>query len=204
MTTALIADGPAWTDRGAFWIALAAAILSVVALAVSWILGLRSARAAEKSERHAQASAQAAERVARAEVDRDHDMYKPVQIGPESFVIERNPRSGEENLFCVFTPTRSYRITGESVEGNSHMPLSVPLFNPAGVQVRMFIDVLQPIRDISSKTELRLRFWPPAEVDNRDLWTCRCDRPLGSHEGAHWEMTVPVVTPPRLTGSLMA
>lgn len=47
-------------------------------------------------------------------------------------MIEQNPRTGEDNLFCVFTPTRSYRITGESVEGASHSPLSFDLFNPAG------------------------------------------------------------------------
>jgi type II secretory pathway pseudopilin PulG len=172
-----------------------AIVISLGALAVSWLLGLRSARAAEKSEQHAKASAHAAERVARAEVDRDHEMYKPAQIGPESFVVEQNPRTNEEDLFCIFTPTRSYRISGESMNGSSPMALSMPLFNPAGVQVKVFIDVLNPIRDMSSKTELRLRFWPPADVDDRDLWTCRCERPLGSHEAPHWEMTVPVATP---------
>ncbi|MFI7547968.1 hypothetical protein [Actinoplanes sp. NPDC049599] len=186
-------SSPSITD----WLTLVVAVLALAGSVWAIIYNRSSASSARSAVAEAKKAAAAAERVSQSEIDRDHEMFRPPQIGSEAFSLEVNPRTKEENLVLKFTPARTYRITGQSIEGDSHSPLSCPLFNPAGVPVRIVVDVLRPHRERSAVKELRLSFWPPAQVDKRDLWTCRCGQPLESHESAHWEVTVPVVTPPR-------
>ncbi|MFE9187804.1 hypothetical protein ACFYMB_31235 [Micromonospora haikouensis] len=185
---------------------VAAVLVSVAALIVSWVYGARSAAASQRSADasetsavHAKASAESAAKVAQVELERDHESYRPGD--PDAtFVIEHNPRTGEENLFFTFVPKHSYRILGDAVQGNSRSTLSMNgMTHVAGKPVRVFVDVLRPHRDTSSVEELKLRFYPPDPVDkDMDQWTCRCGRPTDSSEAAHWTWTVPVTTPKRV------
>jgi hypothetical protein len=151
---------------------VAAVVVSVAALIVSWVYGARSASASQRSADasetsavHAKASAESAAKVAQVELDRDHQFHRPDDPDAK-FVIERNPRTGEENLFFTFVPKHSYRILGDAVQGNGRSPLSMNGMNHvAGKQVRVFVEVLRPHPDVSSVEELRLRFYPPDPVD---------------------------------------
>ncbi|MGK5741536.1 hypothetical protein [Micromonospora sp. URMC 103] len=171
-------------------LSIIAVVISAVALAASWWLGVRSARAAESS-------AAEARKVAQLELDRDHEAYRPPQPHNPRFEMSTNPRTGDHNLSFVFTPSRSYRILGESLEGGSRSPLSMNgMVHPAGQEVRVFVQTIRPVRETASVEKLRLRFWPPAAVDEGvEHWTCRCGRPTASDGPAHWEWLVTVETP---------
>lgn len=171
-------------------LSIIALAVSVSALAVSWWLGLRSARAAEQS-------AKDASRVARAEVNRDHEMYRPLQ-GGATFDRALNERTGKENLFLIFTPDRTYRIGGEALfdAGLGHealTPLDVGTgLAKAGAGVRLFVGELSGGRGASLPKALRLRFWPPAEGDPGEPWSCQCGRPLYPSGSMHWEWRIDI------------
>ena len=171
-------------------LSIIAVVISAVALAVSWWLGARSARAAESS-------AAEAKKVAQVELDRDHETYRPPQPSDPRFEMSTNPLTGDHNLFFTFTPPRSYRIQGDSLEEGSHSPLSMGgMLHPAGQEVRVFVQTIRPVRETASVEKLHLRFWPPADVDQGvEHWTCRCGRPIASDGPAHWEWLVTVETP---------
>lgn len=171
-------------------LSIIAVAISAVALAVSWWLGVRSARAAENS-------AIEAKKVAQVELDRDHEAYRPRQPLNPRFEMSTNPRTGDHNLYFTFTPTRSYRILGDSLEGGSRSPLSMSgMVHPAGQEVRVFLQTIRPVRETASVEKLHLRFWPPATVDQGvEQWTCRCGRPTAYDGPAHWDWLVMVETP---------
>jgi hypothetical protein len=158
-----------------------------------------SAEAAKESAGHAKSSAVSAAVVARTELERNHEMYRPAQPAEPHFQIEVNERTQHENLVFEFTPARTYRVSGDALnaDGNGRTPLSVNLLVRAGEKVRINFDELRPVRQDTTFKALHLRFWPPSEVDDVEQWTCPCNRPVASHEAAHWEWSVPVVQPPR-------
>jgi hypothetical protein len=187
-------------------LAIIAVGVSIGALAVSVWTGKynkRSAVAAEDSAatakeagESAKAAAESAASVARVELDRDHEAYRP-QLLDAHFEIVDNERTGGDNLFYVFTLTRSYRAAGDKLEGDSRSPLGLDLVLPAGKPIRVHVDGLRPVQDQSAVKSLHLRFWPPADADPVEWWTCRCGRPTESGNALHWEVQVPVETPPR-------
>ncbi|WP_146017459.1 hypothetical protein [Verrucosispora sp. ts21] len=221
-------SAPSWTDTGGFWIALAALVASIAALGVSiWSAysGHQSAIAGRESAMHAGTSAKAAEaaadssnvaaraaeksadadgKVARLELDRDHEAYRPVMPGPDGFQVVRESLNTvpelEKNhrLVYEFTPARTYRVVGEAVyrSGSPNpMTLSMPLLCRAGVPVRIVFEDLVMEKQRSDFSMLRFKFWPPAEVDLVEHWTCRCERPLESDGAPHWEATIAVGRP---------
>jgi hypothetical protein len=169
-------------------LSIVAIAVSVAALAVSWWLGLRSARAAEQSSVDAR-------RVASAEVNRDHEMYRPLQ-STATFEKVHDQRTGKENLFLVFTPGRTYRIAGDAItDAGSGREARMPLdlgngLARAGTPVRLFIGELTGGKGIPLPKALRLRFWPPAEGDPGESWSCQCGRPLHPSGALHWEWRI--------------
>jgi hypothetical protein len=164
---------------------------------LSWLLGVRSAKAAERSAKAAEDSAAEAAKVARVELDRDHETYRPPQPLTPHFEISTNSRTDHRQLFFKFTPPRSYRIFGDAIEGRSRsrLPFNGLAF-PAGQEVKVSVQTLYPVRKTASVEELHLRFWPPAESDEDvEQWTCQCGRPTASDGPAHWEWRVRVETP---------
>ncbi|MCO5973755.1 hypothetical protein [Actinoallomurus soli] len=57
------------------------------------------------------------------------------------------------------------------------------------------IELWPPGSKQAKTKKIRFQFWAPREGDEVDVWTCRCDRPVGESTGApgHWERTIPVV-----------
>lgn len=168
-------------------LSILAIAVSVAALVVSWWLGLRSAKAAERSSEDAR-------RVARAEVNRDHEMYRPLQ-GTATFEKVHNERTSKENLFLVFTPGRTYRLAGDAIFDagpgrEARMPLDLS-GGPArgGTPVRLFVGELTG-SDAALPKALRLQFWPPAEGDPGETWSCPCGRPLDPSGELHWEWRI--------------
>jgi hypothetical protein len=161
-------------------LAISAILVSVIGLGVALWTGSfnrRSADAAEGSQHAADRAADAAKdsarsaaQVARAERDRDHEMYRPYVNG--IFTRERSERTGNELIFFAFTPDRSYRMAGHAVDGQSKLPLTVPLLAPAGVPVRFQVDDLGGGKVSSSRELICLQFWPPvADLDPVEPWT---------------------------------
>jgi hypothetical protein len=205
--------GPPWTDTGAFWIALAAALLSAGALAVSiWsaISGTRSARyantsaeAAKRSADSADTSAKAAEKsaeadgkVAQVELDRDHETYRPAPLGGEFYREPSHAHPGRERIVFEFTLPRAYRAGGTLLyqgTGQGYLGLDPGPIIQAGHVNR--IEVGHTGMNIPKI--VRLHFWPPAADDPGETWTCRCGRaPIQDGNIAHWVWNV--LVPERL------
>lgn len=203
MTLNLAADSIPWTEQGGFWVGLAGLLVALGsmtfgALSVRW--AKRSALAAEassvssdRSADAAKASAESAEKVAHAELSRDHEMYRPPMPGRAGFIHVPNERTHEDNLFYEFTPPRGYRVEGNSVSdaGNneSRSPLSMSPILQGGRPVRVYVGELNggPL-----PKALEFRLWPPVLGDPGESWTCRCGKDLDSSGGPHWELSVPV------------
>lgn len=191
-------------------VAIIAIAISVVALAVAgWnaFSDTRSAVAAEdsavsarQSADSARASADSAARVAQLEVDRDHEAYRPAMPRPSDFVIETLP-SGEEDLWLVYRQPRSYRTRADLVEGDQRISSTMSLVQPAGHDMRIFIQRLRPQRQSATVEKVHVRYWPPAAGDpHAEPWSCRCGGPSGTDSDQnlpHWEQTIPIVTPQR-------
>ncbi|MEH0938323.1 hypothetical protein [Micromonospora psammae] len=205
---------PSWTEVGTFLTGAAAFVISVIALAVAIWTGKHNRRNADAAETSATAakdsaassgrSADAAEQAVRSateildiEKKRQHDAYRPPQPDSPRFEVVLNERTGQRNLFFVFSMPRSYRVLADKVERNARTPLGVDRLVRAGSTQRVHVETLVPGREQPLASEIHLRFWPPsAEVDEVELWTCPCGLP--THEGgtAHWEWNVSVVFPP--------
>jgi hypothetical protein len=209
VTSLLATSAPSWTETGGFWVALAAAILSLAAVLVSvWsaVSGSRSAayaktagQAAEQSAKAADVSARAAEqsaeadgKVARVELERDHESYRPHGV---TFQVKNTAGAGGNGVFATFVPTRSFRASGLLVtklkQGESSSTLSFGPAIEAGRPVEFYICSLNEYT--VGKADVHLRFWPPAAVDPGERWTCACDRPTDPESGtAHWELRAPL------------
>lgn len=205
---------PSWTEVGTFLTGVAAFVISVIALVVAVWTGKHNRRNADAAESSATAakdsatssarSADAAEQAVTSaneivdiEKKRQHDAYRPPQPGSPRFDVVLNERTGQQDLFFVFSLPRSYRVLADKVERNARTPLGVDRLVRAGSTQRVHVETLRPGREQPLASELHLRFWPPsAEVDEVEVWTCPCGLP--SHEGGvpHWEWNVSVVLPP--------
>lgn len=167
-------------------LSIAAIAVSIAALAVSWWLGLRSARAAEHSSEDAR-------RVASAEVNRDHEMYRPLEKSA-TFERTRDERASKDVLFLRFTPGRTYRIAGDALfDAGSSREARLPLdmgngLARAGTPVRLFIGEIASSPALPKA--LRLQFWPPAEGDPGEPWSCPCGRPTDPSGAMHWEWRI--------------
>ena len=175
-------------------LSIIALFLSAGALAVSWVFGLRSAKASEKSARYAEKSAKSAAEVAHAELTRDHEMFQPRGPANPGFIHVPNERTNEDDLFFEFTPRHGFRMAGDSVSkaGNteSRSPLALSPIAEAGKPVRIFVGSLNGRQQLPE--QLHLRFWPTVAGDPGDSWTCPCGRNTDPSGTPHWEWNEPV------------
>ncbi|MGW4943441.1 hypothetical protein ACWEOZ_17855 [Actinoplanes sp. NPDC004185] len=193
-------------------LSIIAIVISAVAIGVSVWTGLSNKRsavaaeqalvAAEKAADASAASARSAAQVAKAELERDHESYRP--RGVREFVLVRNERTGRDNVFFDFTPDRSYRLMGDGMhEHGGRVPLSSnpgPILQ-AGHRTRLYVGELE---GTPLPKSLSLRFWPPASTDPGEPWECPCDRPVSEGEDPHWVWNVPVVPPKRRPKPMVA
>jgi hypothetical protein len=205
----LAADAPAVTDWATAVTAVVALVLSIFAFAVSiWsaISGHRSAKAAEKaadiaeksmavsaqSAKAAEVSARAAEKSADAdgqlalvELSRNHQELAPVLIA-DMFKGVPHPVHDTDGLWFTFSLPRAYRVYAYVISkvGES-MPVSVdPLtLVPAGMKARVYVGPMELLPET-----LELRFFPPAEIDLVDQWSCRCGAEVNADKDSagHW------------------
>lgn len=223
-TMTFFAAGTAdWTDRGAFWVAAAALAVAAASLwyarssanaasrsathaETSADAAVKSAGSAEVAARAAEKSADADGQVARLELDRDHEAYRPPQPIEPRFELAANGQGGDD-LWFTFTVPRSYRLSGATISRVDNTvskgPLSMSLAQAAGQEVRVYVDHIPTGKAQTDVRYLNVRFWPPADVDEGvERWTCRCGRPLDVVEATqpgegHWEWLIEVKTPPR-------
>jgi hypothetical protein len=197
--------GPTLRAVTANIIAGLALLVSIVGAVYATRLGRRSAEAAEASvnsaDRAADAakdSARSAAQVATAELERDHESWRP-PMGTAAFTRIRNDRTRNMNLFLEFSLPRSYRIEGDAITGESRSTLSIAP-GPAvegGRLVRIFVDELLPQNQHQAAPQLlRFRIWPPVDGDAGDYWTCPCGRNTSPEGQPHWEWSVPVPKQP--------
>jgi hypothetical protein len=181
--------------------ALAALIVSIIALAVaiatagynrrnavaaedSAVSSARSADAAKESVESARSSAESAAVVARAEIEREHRDLRPVEPDmPKAVVMDRYSETGRGNRFLEFVLPRTYRLQGEVIIADARHPRDLGVAAEGGVKIRMFLDG----KDGVQAEAVRIRFWPPVDVDPGERWACQCDRPLADQGGPHWE-----------------
>ena len=189
-------------------LAVAAFMVSMLALWVAWWNGnsaRRSANAAEGSQHAsdraldaAKDSAEAARQVATAEVGRDHESYRP-DLSQGKFAHPRN-RSVRPFEYS-FVPSRRYRM--RVFAGNT----GEAMWDLTGDNVRTLrsgetvtIEAAEPEAE-EHPDSLLLQFWPPAPTAGEEVWTRSCGRPVEPSEHPHWDMRVEV---PRKRGKLIA
>jgi hypothetical protein len=164
-----------------------ALLVSIGALAVSWLYGARSANSARES-------ADDARKVRKAELEREHRDYPPV-LGDLEFVWETNPRTNKPNQFMTFRLSRTYRVFGDAVNDNdSRSPLGNGMGGAfeSGTIHRIFVS-----DDINPPKAVELRFFPPVDGDPGETWSCPCDRDAvpDVQKKGHW--VVQEVVPPQ-------
>ena len=221
MTVLSLADQQAasWTDVGTFLTGVAAFLISIVALVVAIWTGKHNRRNADAAESSALAakdsagssarSADAAEQAVTSaheilDIERrqQHDAYRPPQPDSPRFDLVRNERSGQLDLFFVFSLPRSYRVLGDKIERNVRTALGVNRIVRGGSIQRVYVETLLPGRTEPLAGDLHLRFWPPSpEADAVELWTCPCGLPTHEGEVPHWEWNVTIVSPPSLSNN---
>jgi hypothetical protein len=202
-------DAPSVTD----WLTAAVAVAALVASTLALWYNHRSAKAAEVSAQVAQdsaaaakTSADAAERVAQAELDRDHEMYRPGDPEPRFVWEDSSLHKDRLNLFFEYTPVRGYRAAGKPSfgPGKGHGSMSVPQVFPAGETQRIYVDDVAKSKPDLQVKMLELEFWPAQEGDPGELWICRCGRGTHPDGEAHWVWNVPVTAPPMPLEPLIA
>jgi hypothetical protein len=200
---------PLWTDILADAIGLLGGATGIVsALLVgrsnrsahrSAVASERSAVAAEQSAVAADKTAKAEAEVARIEAEREHE-----RLGPPALEKIDAHSTRQDTLQGSITVPHDYRVRGEAVWGNASWALNLPLLLIAGHKYTFQIESWTRDRKEPEARMLRFRFWPPAETDEVEHWSCPCGRPLqegGTNSPGHWERRVPInyVPPPMMT-----
>lgn len=181
-------------------LAIIAILVSLGALGVAFWQGCSSRRSADTAEEalktaqeaaaHAKASADAAERVAQAEVGRDHEMYKPKVNGGCELESTGWGNPDRDALVYLFTLDRDYEVMawvkrddGARAEARVRKP------DREDRDWKILLDEVPRGQRETRWERLEVRFWPPQAVAGRAVpWTCRCEGELvpGDRAG-HWE-----------------
>lgn len=193
--------------------ALAVGIPSVMAARRSARAGEEAAEAARDSARTGNESAEAARDSAAAAWDsareaaavtaieraREHDRLGPGAPPPSGIPSDLGPKQRDSvvpaTLFGTITVPRDYRVRAEAVTDNSHSPIGLPLLLRANQPYRFAIEGWPPDRTEPRAQAVRVRFWPPADIDDVDRWTCPCDRPASEETDrspGHWVWLAPI------------
>ncbi|NMO57505.1 hypothetical protein HH310_40840 [Actinoplanes sp. TBRC 11911] len=182
-----LAEDASNTDVAGLWVAVGAAAISVGSLVVAGL-----------SVRHAKRSADAAGRVARVELARDHRDLAP-RADWFNFVTDSSKRVAQNDRFLVGTLPRTYRMHGDLIfEGGSRSPLVVTPGTtlPAGTEIRAW---LFEAGKTVAPAEVEMRFFPAISNDPGEPWTCECGEAIAAtgHESrGHWVLRLKVEPPP--------
>jgi hypothetical protein len=170
---------PSWTDVGAFILGAAGTVLASFSIAI-----------AVRANRTARRSAIAAESAVQIEGDREHERFAPIM--PEhidAYLTQARTLRGS------ITVGRDYRVRGETVSTGASGSLDLPVLLRAGQEYEFQIEQWPPGRSEPQAEALRFRFWPPAEFDDVERWSCPCNRQTAegtSASPAHWQRVVPI------------
>lgn len=189
--------------------ALAALIVSILALVVAGVTARynkqnadaadksslaadRSADAAKESAEHAKSSAESAAAVARTEAEREHRDLRPTEPDiTASLTTATNPRGGHEDRFLEFVLPRTYRISGDAITGGSRSPLSFSPVAEGGKTIKVQLD-----KSVGPRVDaVHIRFWPPVPGDPGERWHCPCDRDATEGGDPHWSWYIEVPEP---------
>lgn len=174
------------------WIAIGSAGLAGWAV----LYARSSARSGKDSAASARRSADEAARISTIETERWHDDHKPPS--PGQIVAELRAGTPADSLWGKISVPHGYRVNADAYydTGGSTL-LSLPLLHPNQVY-DLHIEQWPPGSTRPKVKEVRIRFWPPLDVDKIDAWTCPCGRPTGETTDGpgHWEWRVPVVYDP--------
>ncbi|GAA0462769.1 hypothetical protein Aca07nite_76560 [Actinoplanes capillaceus] len=180
-------------DLATLLVAICAVIVSLYALRVAKQNADAADEAASHSARSADAakdSADSARQVLGIEASRAHEGHRPARPGVGAFEYHKNTRTHTQDRFFTFHVDKTYRVKGVAIIGAGRSPLSVPLVAEAG-EVRVYVDTM----DKPAAERLHFQFWPPAEGDPGEAWSCPCGANCDSEAPAHWEWTVAVPPP---------
>lgn len=156
----------------------------------------RARLAEERASRAEEYAHEIAETSLRMERDRQHRDLRPPQPPPIETVVRQDPYSADlRGLFGSITVPRDYRVRIDAINGPSSARVNTDLLVQAEQPYEFEIEKWPQDRTEPMAKELWVRFWPPAEVDKVEHWTCPCDRPSSYGDGSgpgHWEWHVPI------------
>lgn len=116
------------------------------------------------------------------------------QAPDEITVILEHDEEGRGALFGKLTlgGHETYRIEAEGVstDGKTIQALGFPFFLDPGER-RVFIEHWAPSQEQPSIATILLKFWPPVEGDDTDVWDCPCGQPTADRI-AEWEDSRPL------------
>jgi hypothetical protein len=192
-----MADWLAWIGAVGGTVGAIGGVGAFIVAVPAWRAGRANAAAAVRAAKAAEDALAESRRIARLELEKRHDELSPrkglkVYFGDDSSMI-----GGHRWLWVVVEVPRTYRVRAIARTGNASWDLGLPLVLHATRRTgKVEIEKWPPDRDKPEAQELVLRFWPPADVDQVEHWSCQCGRPLdgdpGSEQAGHWEVIVPV------------
>ena len=155
------------------------------------ITAQQSVDIARQSELHAKASAEAAQQVAKAEIERDHDRLAP-DLGQATWDQYREPFDPADwRHLYVFRASRAYavQVTGVWADGSTVGLVTEPPLGQiqSGSEVRVHVGAEGKV---GLPDSLLLRFWPAQDGPPSSRWGCPCDRPSSPGGPAHWKQEV--------------
>jgi hypothetical protein len=126
-----------------------------------------------------------------------HERLGPGPVPDLGVKLEANPRGSglPKTLFGAATVPRDYRVQARAVTGNSYSPIGLDLLLHGGRTYRFAIEQWPPDRTESKVEYVLFRFWPPADIDGVNVWSCPCGRPVADVDErapGHWEWRVPI------------
>ena len=187
------------------WPSLAVAAIGVGIASAAWLETRKARKAADRSAKAAEQSAQESARLTQIESGRRldevtarHDVLGPPHPGEIATVVESGI-NGQSSLFGTFSVPREYYVQVEGWTGTSTTPVvGFPSHVDANKVYRFHIEHWPKGRATPQTEEVRFRFWPPHpnRVQGHN-WTCPCDGPADEVAGAsgHWQLRVPIKPP---------
>jgi hypothetical protein len=190
-------DWLAWIGAVGGTVGAVGGVGALVVAVPAWRAGRASAEAAVRAAGAAEEAVAESRRVALLEFEKRHDELSPRHGLKVYFGLEPGTHGGHRWLWTVVETPRTYRVRGTARVGTASWDLGLPVVLHANRRTaKVEIEEWPYDRDTSEVQEIVLRFWPPADVDQVERWTCRCGRPLdgdpASADAGHWEVIVPV------------
>jgi hypothetical protein len=197
-------DWLAWIGAVGGTIGAVAGVAAVIVARSARSAAADTAAAAVRAAKVADEAVAESVRVSRLEFEKRHDELSPRKGLRVYFGTDQSTVGGTRWLWIVIEVPRTYHVRGVARGDGGSWDLGLPLVLHANRRTaKVEVEKLPADRDRSVARELVLRFWPPADGDQGEHWTCRCGRPVdadAADETGHWEVAVPVDyadTPPK-------